>query len=198
MKIATCKKISAMLASIIVCASCLVFMTACSDGGGTAPAPGGSGNITSELGAAYEKECITKINGARDGLPELQNDSELAKEALSALNKIKDGKIAWGDAFQETYSGGVKTSVLMVATDEGGSTKPNSRQIVVNAVELTEADLAKLSSTGTFAGKSASNITYAAKYFARVGVATKTVDGKTYAAIKVVTSQDMPAKDPNQ
>lgn len=197
MKIANCKKISEIVASIIVCASCLVFMTACS-GGGTAPSQGESGNITSELGAAYEKECIAKINGARDGLPELQNDSELAKEALSALNKIKDGKIAWGDAFQETYSGGVKTSVLMVATDEGGNTKPNSRQIVVNAVELTDADLAKLSSTGTFAGKSASNITYAAKYFARVGVATKAVDGKTYTAIKVVASQDMPSKDPNQ
>lgn len=197
MKIANCKKISAIVASIIVCASCLILMTAC-DSGGTLPSQGESGNITSELGAAYEKECIAKINGARDGLPELQNDSELAKEALSALNKIKDGKIAWGDAFQETYSGGVKTSVLMVATDEGGNTKPNSRQIVVNAVELTDADLAKLSSTGTFAGKSASNITYAAKYFARVGVATKAVDGKTYTAIKVVASQDMPSKDPNQ
>lgn len=59
MKISNCKKISVMLASIVVCASCLVFMTACS-GGGTAPSQGESGNITSELGAAYEKVCLVK------------------------------------------------------------------------------------------------------------------------------------------
>lgn len=197
MKIAKFKKTSAVLASIIVCAACLVFMTAC-DGGGTVPPQGGSGNITSELGATYEKECIAKINGARNGLPELQNNPALAKEALAALDKIKDGKIAWGDAIKEEYSGKVKTSVLYVATDEGGSETPNLTNTMVNATELTEAYLEKLSSTGAFAGKSGTSVTYAAKYFARVGVATKAVDGKTYAAIKVVTSQDMPAKDPNQ
>ena len=196
MKIAKFKKISAVLASIIVCTSCLVFMTAC-DGGGTVPPQGGSGNITSELGAAYEKECIAKINGARDGLPELQNDPALAKEALAALDKIKDGKIAWGDAFKEEYSGKVKTSVLYVATDVGVNETPNFTDVMVNATELTEACLKKLSSTGTFAGKSGTSVTYAAKYFARVGVATKAMDGKTYVAMKIVTSQNMPAKDPN-
>lgn len=191
------KRFSAAILSILVCVSCLVLMTACS-GGGTAPSQGGSGNITSELGAAYEKECIAKINGARDGLPELQNDPELAKEALAALNKIKDGKIAWGDAVKEEFSGKVKTSVLYVATDEGGGETPNFTDTMVNATELTEAHLEKLSSTGAFAGKRESSVTYAAKYFARVGVATRAVDGKTYAAIKIVASQDMPAKDPNK
>lgn len=197
MKISNCKKISVMLASIVVCASCLVFMTACS-GGGTAPSQGESGNITSELGAAYEKVCLVKINGARDGLPELQNDPELAKEALAALNKIKDGKIAWGDAVKEEFSGKVKTSVLYVATDEGGGETPNFTDTMVNATELTEAYLEELSSTGTFAGKSGANVIYSAKHFARVGVATRAVDGKTYVAIKAVSSQDPSEKDPNK
>lgn len=190
------KRFSAAILSILVCVSCLVLMTACD--GGTVPPQGGSGNITSELGAAYEKECIAKINGARDGLPELQNDPALAKEALAALDKITDGKIAWGDALKEEYSGTVKTSVLYVATDVGFNERPNFIDVMVNATELTEAHLEKLSSTGTFAGKTESSVTYAAKYFARVGVATKEVDGKTYAAMKVVASQDMPAKDPNK
>ncbi len=190
------KRFSAAILSILVCISCLVLMTACD--GETVPPQGGSGNITSELGAAYEKECIAKINGARDGLPELQNDPALAKEALVALNKIKDGKIAWGDANKEEYSGMVKTSALYVATDVGVNETPNFTDVMVNATELTEAHLKKLSSTGTFAGKFESSVTYAAKYFARVGVATRAVDGKTYAAIKIVVSQDTPAKDPNE
>ena len=197
MKIANHKKISAILASIIVCASCLAFMTACS-GGGTAPSQGGSGNITSELGAAYEKECMAKINGARDGLPELQNDSELAKEALAALDKIKDGQIAWGDALKEEGSGKTKTSVLMVATDVGVNDEPKSDNVMVNPTDLTEADLARMASAGTFAGKRGSNLAYGAKYFGRVGVVTKVVDGKTYVAIKAVASQDASTKDPNQ
>lgn len=187
--IAKQKRFSSAILSILVCVSCLVLMTACD--GGAVPPQGGSGNITSELGAAYEKECIAKINGARDGLPELQNDPALAKEALTALNKIKDGKIAWDDAVKEEFSGKVKTSILYVATDESGES-------MVNATELTEAYLEKLSNTGTFAGKSGTSVTYAAKYFARVGIATKAVDGKTYVAIKIVVSQDTPAKDPNQ
>lgn len=190
------KRFSAAILSILVCVSCLVLMTACDDG--AVPPQGGSGNITSELGAAYEKECIAKINGARDGLPELQNDPALAKEALAALDKITDGKIAWGDALKEGYSGAVKTSVLYVATDVGFNEIPNFTDVMVNATELTEAHLEKLSSTGAFAGKRESSVTYAAKYFARVGVATRAVDGKTYAAIKIVASQDMPAKDPNK
>lgn len=194
--IAKQKRFLAVILSIFVCVSILVFMTACD--GGAVPPQGGSGNITSELGAAYEKECIVKINEARDGLPELQNDPALAKEALVALNKIKDGKIAWGDAIKEEYSGKVKTSVLYVATDVGVNETPNFTDTMVNATELTEAYLEKLSSTGTFAGKSEPSIIYGAKYFARVGIATKAVDGKTYVAVKIVTSQDTPAKDPNR
>ena len=196
MKISNCKKISVMLASIVVCASCLVFMTACS-GGGAAPSQGESGNITSDLGAAYEKVCLVKINGARDGLPELQNDSELAKEALAALDKIKDGQIAWGDAFKEEGSDKTKTSVLFVATDVGVNEKPTDN-VMVNATALTEADLAKMASSGNFAGKRAPSLVYGAKNFASVGVATKVVDGKTYVAIKIVGSQGTSAKDPNK
>ena len=196
MMIAKRKKFSAAISSVLIFVSCLLLMTACD--GGTVPPQGGSGSITSELGAAYEKECIAKINGARDGLPELQNDPALAKEALVALNKIKDGKIAWGDAIKEEYSGKVKTSVLYVATDVGVNETPNLTDTMVNATELTEAYLEKLSSTGTFAGKIETSLIYGAKYFARVGIATKVVDGKTYVAIKIVASQDTPAKDPNR
>ena len=188
-------KFSKKLASIITaCSMCVLALTACGGGGS---ASGGANNVTSELGSRYETACIETINKARTNLPELKNDPELAKEALSALNKISGGKIAWEDAKVETYSGNVKTAVLYVATDEGGDQIPANGQTLVNATELTAADFTKLTNDGHFLGKSGTSVTYAAKQFERVGVASRVENGKTYVAIKIMVSSETSSENSN-
>lgn len=184
-------KFSKKLASIITaCSMCVLALTACGGSGGTGGVTGAAGNITSEIGARYESECITVINEGRGELTALQNDAELAKEALSALNKIKDGKITWGDSAYRTSSGEY-VKQLYVATDEGGDRDKATLPFadLVNATELSESDFHKLHDSGSFAGKSGIGIKTSAKYLQRVGVASRVVDGKTYVAIVALGKQ---------
>ena len=165
----------ALLAGVMV----LAMLTACG---------GGSGSGTSTIGEEFENKYIAAINTLRGEKAEkLENDTDLRNKALAQLAKInEDGTIAPTDASTTTGTLSddkkfVTVVTINVLTDNKGEVVDG----VCQAKEITAESLGEITTEG--AGEDAVETMRALK---KIGIATKVINGKTYAAIalEIVTS----------
>ena len=166
---------AALLAGVMV----LAMLTACG---------GGSGSGASTVGEEFENKYIAAINTLRGEKAEkLENDTDLRNKALAQLAKInQDGTIAFDDAHTTTgtlsddkkFVTGVTINVL---TDNKGEVVDG----VCQAKEITPDSLGEITADSPDA-----EVVKAVQAVKRVGIATKVINGKTYAAIalEIVTS----------
>ena len=164
---------AALLAGVMV----LAMLTACG---------GGSGSGTSTIGEEFENKYIAAINTLRgENAGNLENDTDLRNKALAQLAKIKeDGTIAAPDANTSIVTpsaDGKSVTVVMISV----GTKGEPDKGVCQAKEITAESLDEI--TPDSAG---ADVVEAVQAVKRVGIATKVINGKTYAAIaiEIVTS----------
>ena len=164
---------AALLAGVMV----LAMLTACG---------GGSGSGASTIGEKFENKYIAAINTLRgENAEKLENDTDLRNKALAQLAKInEDGTIAVTAASTTTATpnaDGKSVTVLMINVGTEG--KPDKG--VCQAKEITADSLGEITTEG--AGEDAAETMRALK---KIGIATKVINGKTYAAIaiEIVTS----------
>ena len=164
---------AALLAGVMV----LAMLTACG---------GGSGSGTSTIGEEFENKYIAAINTLRgENAGNLENDTDLRNKALAQLAKIKeDGTIAAPDANTSIVTpsaDGKSVTVVMISV----GTKGEPDKGVCQAKEITAESLNEITTEG--AGEGAAEALQALK---KIGIATKVINGKTYAAIamEIVTS----------
>lgn len=166
---------AALLAGVMV----LAMLTACG---------GGSGSGTSTIGEEFENKYIAAINTLRgEGAEKLENDTELRNKALAQLAKInEDGTIALNDANTSTVTPSADgKSVTVVAINVGTKGEPDKG--VCQAKEITPESLGEITTEG--AGEDAAETMRALK---KIGIATKVINGKTYAAIAIEIVQSVP------
>ena len=168
---------AALLAGVMV----LAMLTACG---------GGSGSGASTVGEEFENKYIAAINALRGEKAEkLENDTDLRDRALAQLAKInQDGTIAPTDA--STITGTlsddkkfVTAVTINVLTDNKGEVVDG----VCQAKEITPDSLGEITAEG--AGK---DVVEAAQAVKRIGIATKVINGKTYAAIAMEFVKSVP------
>ena len=164
---------AALLAGVMV----LAMLTACG---------GGSGSGTSTIGEEFENKYIAAINVLRgENAEKLENDTDLRNRALAQLAKInEDGTIAYNDANTSTVTldaDGKPATVIMISVGTEG--KPDKG--VCQAKEITPESLGEITK-----GDATPDVVKAVQAVKRVGIATKVINGKTYAAIaiEIVTS----------
>ena len=164
---------AALLAGVMV----LAMLTACG---------GGSGSGTSTIGEEFENKYIAAINTLRgENAGNLENDTDLRNKALAQLAKIKeDGTIAAPDANTSIVTpsaDGKSVTVVMISV----GTKGEPDKGVCQAKEITAESLDEI--TPDSAG---SDVVEALRALKKIGIATKVINGKTYAAIalEIVTS----------
>ena len=164
---------AALLAGVMV----LAMLTACG---------GGSGSGTSTIGEEFENKYIAAINTLRgENAGNLENDTDLRNKALAQLAKIKeDGTIAAPDANTSIVTpsaDGKSVTVVMISV----GTKGEPDKGVCQAKEITAESLDEITpdSAGT-------DVVEALRALKKIGIATKVINGKTYAAIamEIVTS----------
>ena len=121
------------------------------------------GERTSKIGKEFEDKYVAALNTLRgEGAEALKNDEALRDKALGQLCYVKgDGTIA------DPEKNAIVTTVL-----EGSESDPVKIQLVVV--------LALKNINSTTSGTNAQKI---AKAIQKFGVATKVVNGKTYAAV---------------
>ena len=138
------------------------------------------GERTSKIGKEFEDKYVAALNTLRgEGAEALKNDEALREKALGQLSYVKgDGTIA------DPEKDAIVTTVL-----EGSESDPVKIQLVVvlgkkdtadgvyKATEITAEALKNINST--MSGANAQKI---AKAIQKFGIATKVVNGKTYAA----------------
>ena len=168
---------AALLAGVMV----LAMLTACG---------GGAGSGASTIGEEFENKYIAAINTLRGEKAEkLENDTDLRNKALAQLAKInQDGTIAPTDA--STITGTlsddkkfVTAVTINVLTDNKGEVVDG----VCQAKEITPDSLGEITAEG--AGK---DVVEAAQAVKRIGIATKVINGKTYAAIAMEFVKSVP------
>lgn len=166
---------AALLAGVMV----LAMLTACG---------GGSGSGTSTIGEEFENKYIAAINTLRGEKAEkLENDTDLRDKALAQLAKIKEnGTIAPTDVNTTTGTPSadgksVTVVTINVLTDNKGEVVDG----VCQAKEITAEYLGEITK-----GDATPDVVKAVQAVKRVGIATKVINGKTYAAIalEIVTS----------
>ena len=154
-------------AALLVGVMALAMLTAC-------------GERTSKIGKEFEDKYVAALNTLRgEGAEALKNDEALREKALGQLSYVKgDGTIA------DPEKNAIVTTVL-----EGSESDPVKIQLVVvlgkkdtadgvyKATEITAEALKNINST--VSGTNAQKI---AKAIQKFGIATKVVNGKTYAA----------------
>ena len=154
-------------AALLVGVMALAMLTAC-------------GERTSKIGKEFEDKYVAALNTLRgEGAEALKNDEALREKALGQLSYVKgDGTVA------DPEKNAIVTTVL-----EGSESDPVKIQLVVvlgkkdtadgvyKATEITAEALKNINST--MSGTNAQNI---AKAIQKFGIATKVVNGKTYAA----------------
>ena len=154
-------------AALLVGVMALAMLTACVDS-------------TSKIGKEFEDAALAAINTARGtaGAEALRNDDDLRTKALGQLYYVKgDGTIAAKNADVVTVLAEDKEKntatvlVVSVLTEKG---KPGDE-----VLKVKEVTAEVLKQSGTLSGSNASQ--NAAK-FQKIGIATKEVNGKTYAA----------------
>lgn len=153
-------------AALLVGVMALAMLTAC-------------GERTSKIGKEFEDKYVAALNTLRgEGAEALKNDEALREKALGQLSYVKgDGTIA------DPEKNAIVTTVL-----EGSESDPVKIQLVMvlsknddgvyKATEVTAEALEKINST-----MSVPNAQKVAKAIQKFGVATKVVNGKTYAAV---------------
>ncbi len=159
---------AALLAGVMV----LAMLTACG---------GGSGSGASTIGEEFENKYIAAINTLRgENAEKLENDTDMQNKALAQLAKIKeDGTIAATDAnisIGTPSADGKSVTVVSISV----ATKGQPVNGVCQAKEITAESLGEITTEG--AGEDAAEVLQAVK---RVGIATKVINGKTYAAIAI-------------
>ena len=161
---------AAFLAGVMV----LAMLTACG---------GGSGSGASTIGEKFENKYIAAINTLRgENAEKLENDTDLRNKALAQLAKInEDGTIAAPDVNTTTGTPSadgksVTVVTINVLTDNKGEVVDG----VCQAKEITADSLGEITTEG--AGEDAAEVLQAVK---KIGIATKVINGKTYAAIAI-------------
>ena len=158
------KMFKRIAAAVLVGVMALAVFTACSSAG------------TTVVGAKFEDQFIKAINTAFD--TDFENDNELRVQALKALDKVNaDGTIAEDDAYIEIVNEDGSSAIEgMVITEELLSDSDEDSD-VLHAKDIDEKMVAELGKYlgGSPKGRESGEIT-------RVGVGTKAVKGKTYAA----------------
>ena len=150
-------------AALLVGVMALAMLTAC-------------GESTSKIGKEFEDAALAAINTARgEGAEALKNDEALRDKALGQLCYVKgDGTIAKENAAVATVLAVDETKntakLLVVSVLMEGN---KSKDGVFKAKEITAETLKQLSNVMT--GPTV-------KAFQKIGIATKVVNGKTYAA----------------
>ena len=165
---------AALLAGVLV----LALLTACG---------GGSGSGTSTIGEEFENKYIAAINTLRgENAGNLENDTDLRNKALAQLAKIKeDGTIAAPDANTSIVTpsaDGKSVTVVMISV----GTKGEPDKGVCQAKEITAESLDEI--TPDSAG---SDVVEALRALKKIGIATKVINGKTYAAIAMEIVQSV-------
>ena len=159
---------AALLAGVMV----LAMLTACG---------GGSGSGASTIGEEFENKYIAAINTLRG-----ENAEKLENKALAQLQKIKDdGTIAVTDANTSIVTPNADgKSVTAVVISVGTKGEPDKG--VCQAKEITAESLGEITTEG--AGEDAVETMRALK---KIGIATKVINGKTYAAIAIEIVQSV-------
>ena len=165
---------AALLAGVMV----LAMLTACG---------GGSGSGTSTIGEEFENKYIAAINTLRgENAGNLENDTDLRNKALAQLAKIKeDGTIAAPDANTSIVTpsaDGKSVTVVMISV----GTKGEPDKGVCQAKEITAESLDEI--TPDSAG---ADVVEALQALKKIGIATKVINGKTYAAIAMEIVQSV-------
>ena len=165
---------AALLAGVMV----LAMLTACG---------GGSGSGTSAIGEEFENKYIAAINTLRgENAGNLENDTDLRNKALAQLAKIKeDGTIAATDANTSIVTpsaDGKSVTVVMISV----GTKGEPDKGVCQAKEITAESLDEI--TPDSAG---ADVVEALRALKKIGIATKVINGKTYAAIAMEIVQSV-------
>ena len=165
---------AALLAGVMV----LAMLTACG---------GGSGSGTSTIGEEFENKYIAAINTLRgENAGNLENDTDLRNKALAQLQKIKeDGTIAATDANTSIVTpsaDGKSVTVVMISV----GTKGEPDKGVCQAKEITAESLDEI--TPDSAG---ADVVEALRALKKIGIATKVINGKTYAAIAMEIVQSV-------
>ena len=165
---------AALLAGVMV----LAMLTACG---------GGSGSGTSTIGEEFENKYIAAINTLRgENAGNLENDTDLRNKALAQLAKIKeDGTIAATDANTSIVTPSADgKSVTAVVISVGTKGEPDKG--VCQAKEITAESLDEI--TPDSAG---ADVVEALRALKKIGIATKVINGKTYAAIAMEIVQSV-------
>ena len=165
---------AALLAGVMV----LAMLTACG---------GGSGSGTSTIGEEFENKYIAAINTLRgENAGNLENDTDLRNKALAQLAKIKeDGTITAPDANTSIVTpsaDGKSVTVVMISV----GTKGEPDKGVCQAKEITAESLDEI--TPDSAG---ADVVEALRALKKIGIATKVINGKTYAAIAMEIVQSV-------
>ena len=157
---------AALLAGVMV----LAMLTACG---------GGSGSGASTIGEEFENKYIATLNTLRGENAEiLENDTDLHNKALAQLAKInEDGTIAATDVTISTgtpSADGKSVTVLVVAVflkkGQPVDGMYQAREIDAEAMGEITTDNADKNTVATM------------QALKKVGIATKVINGKTYAA----------------
>ena len=164
---------AALLAGVMV----LAMLTAC-----------GGGSGTSTIGEEFENKFIATLNTLRgEDAEELKNDTVLHDRALAQLAKInEDGTIVVTDAYTSiTTPNADGKSVTVVTINVLTDNKGEVVDGVCQAKEITPESLGEITK-----GDATPDVVKAVQAVKRVGIATKVINGKTYAAIalEIVTS----------
>ena len=158
---------AALLAGVMV----LAMLTACG---------GGAGSGASTIGEKFENKYIAAINTLRgENAEKLENDTDLRNKALAQLQKIKDdGTIAAIDANTSIVTPNADgKSVTAVVISVGTKGEPDDKG-VCQAKEITAESLDEITTDSAGA-----DVVEALRALKKIGIATKVINGKTYAAI---------------
>ncbi len=165
---------AALLAGVMV----LAMLTAC----------GGAGAST--IGEEFENKYIATLNTLRgEDAEKLENDTDMRNKALAQLAKIKeDGTIAATDAYTSittSNADGKPVTVVFISV----ATKGQPVNGVVQAEEITAAFLDRITTDGANEDTVASM-----RAVKKIGIATKVINGKTYAAVAIEMVQPVSNK----
>ena len=167
---------AALLAGVMV----LAMLTACG---------GGAGSGASTIGEKFENKYIAAINTLRgENAEKLENDTDLRNKALAQLAKInEDGTIAPTDASTTTGTLSddkkfVTVVTINVLTDNKGEVVDG----VCQAKEITAESLDEITTDSAGA-----DVVEALRALKKIGIATKVINGKTYAAIAMEIVQSV-------
>ncbi len=173
------KKFKKLVALILVGVMAMAMLTACGGGGGSSAGPSNS---------QMEDLIVSAVNGARSkGSPALTNNAGMKSKASEALNHINNGMIAVKYAYQidigaSSANGSAYMQAIVIPTVED-----DIKNYLENALVTPEAmtmDTARkyASNLGRVEGDEDQEMLDEIK---AIGVATKTIDGKTYMAVAI-------------